>query len=310
MHLRYIRLDKIREAFSERYSPWRVKLPERLAPSGEIDDSEFKSRWIISYALGYDENGSPCLFVADDHRMTNPSLYVIRETGKILGLASYPTLFFFHPEIKGDHDKQEQEYYRRNKIISSFHRLCGVDWHYSCFPESENIEDGQVFFADDSPFSLRHPCSFIAFGLGFHSAVHYYEWLRATHDGLLDMAEGIYAAPADDPIFSPLRNRHVVSSENINSRGREIRWLYEANRDKFLQNNDLRDALLATRGALAFASRSDDFWGRMPGSAYEREEKGNCLGAALSLLREDLRNEREYYSIYSSPSSPFFIPKK
>ncbi|MDR0528066.1 MAG: hypothetical protein LBG69_00385 [Zoogloeaceae bacterium] len=30
------------------------------------------------------------------------------------------------------------------------------------------------------------------------------------------------------------------------------------------------------------------------GRQYEREEKGNCLGAALSLLREDLPNEREY----------------
>ncbi|MDR1920673.1 MAG: NADAR family protein [Candidatus Adiutrix sp.] len=338
MHLRYIRLDKIRETFSQRYSHWRITLPERLAPSGDIDDDEFFSGWSIHYALGHDEGCAPCLFVAADHRMTSPSFYLIRETGEILELDSYGPGIFYDPEIEGDHEKQEQDFLLRNQLITSLQRLCGVAGTilYDYYPVSENVKsrngpefinrgkffaaraeemgererDGETFFADDSPFSLRHPCAFSALGLRFHSAAQHVEWLGAAYAGLLDKAEAVYAAPADDPILAALWTRRKAAPADISARRLEIWRLYEASRYKFLQNDDLREALCATRGRLVYASAGDDCWGRTAGRAYEREEKGKCLGAALSLLRADLRNEREYYAAFSRPGRSFFSRKK
>jgi predicted NAD-dependent protein-ADP-ribosyltransferase YbiA (DUF1768 family) len=300
MHMRYIRLDKIREAFAERYAYWHITLPECLAPRGGIGDDydDCLCGWDIACALGHDEDGAPCLYVADNHRMTSPSFYLLRENGATHELDSYDIAFSYNPDIEGDHDHKEQEYYRRNRRIASIYRLCGVggDYNYYASMAGEREKDGEAFFDDDSPFSLWHPCSFRAFGLNFHSAGQHYEWLRATRAGLTDLAETFYAAAEDDPACATLRTRCEIAPADIYSRCWEIRQLYDANRYKFQQNEDLRVALCATSGRLVYASGGDDLWGRTAGTAYEREEKGNCLGAALSLLRRDLLNEREHYN--------------
>jgi ribA/ribD-fused uncharacterized protein len=153
--------------------------------------------------------------------------------------------------------------------------------------------DGETFFDDASPFSLWIPCSFRAYGLMFHSAGHHLEWLGATWTNRADLAEVAYAAKPDDPAYAALRGRRMAAPETISSRRWNIMRLYDANRHKFMRNEDLRAALCATRGRLVYASEGDGLWGRTPGTPYEREEKGNCLGEALSLLREDLLNERE-----------------
>ena len=38
MHLRYIRLEAIRQAFADRFSRWRFMLPDLPAPCGDLDD--------------------------------------------------------------------------------------------------------------------------------------------------------------------------------------------------------------------------------------------------------------------------------
>ena len=322
MHLRYIRLDEIRRTFNERYSYWGITLPERLGPSGEPDDDcDGMTGWGIGYALGEDDDGAPCLYVADDHRMTSPSFYAILETGETRQYESYGLGPSYNPEIPGDHERAEREYYVRNGQIGSLHRLRGLisdcdyyPWREDSWKELSDEQfikiakfqiararergeldtDGETFFDDDSLFSLWHPCSFRAYGLKFHSAGHHLQWLPATCSGRVDLAEAAYAAGADDQSYAALRTRYIAAPVDIHSRRWEISRLYDANRHKFLQNDGLRAMLCVTRGRLVYASAGDGLWGRTPGTAYEREEKGNCLGAALSLLRRDLINEREY----------------
>jgi predicted NAD-dependent protein-ADP-ribosyltransferase YbiA (DUF1768 family) len=322
MHLRYIRLDEIRRTFNKRYDYWGITLPEHPAPSGEPDDDcDGMTGWSIDYALGEDDDGAPCLYVADNHRMTSPSFYAILESGETRKFDSVGIGFGYDPKIPGDHDRREREYFRHNRQISSLENLRGVGWGDNYYPVREDagkdltdaqflkIEkfhesfarergeletDGETVFGDDSPFSLWFPCTFRAYGLKFHSAGHHLEWLRATWTGRVDLAEAAYAAAPDDSSFAALRARRMAAPADLHSRRWEIGRLYGANRHKFLQDDDLRAALCATRGRLVYASEGDDLWGRTPGTAYELEEKGNCLGAALSLLRGDLLNEREY----------------
>jgi hypothetical protein len=46
-------------------------------------------------------------------------------------------------------------------------------------------------------------------------------------------------------------------------------------------------------------------WGRTAHTPYAREEKGNRLGAALSLLRRDIRNQREYEAAKNSAGGAY-----
>ena len=336
MHMRYIRLDAIRKTFSDRYSFWKANLPERLLPCSPIYDGDeelfFTTGMSIDYALGQDENNAPCLFVVDGHRMTSPSFYFIRESGEIQELDIEGLGPVYNPEIPGDRERSVEEFVWHNRQIDALRSLCGFGSTCDYKPTRENAwesygpgfesqaemarigvaidrklgkmeADGETFFDDDSPFSPWYPCLFRAFGLDFHSAGHYFMWLRATYNlERVDLAEAAYAARADNPAFKALRMRQEAAPD----RRREIGLLYEANRHKFLQNSDLLLALCATRGELVYTSRGDDPWGRTANAACER--KGSCLGAALSVLREDFHYVKEYRRQYPKKLIPFALP--
>jgi predicted NAD-dependent protein-ADP-ribosyltransferase YbiA (DUF1768 family) len=317
-YLRYIRLEKIREVFAARYAFWRFTLPELILPSGSpLDDDHDFSGWSIAYALGHDEDGAPCLYVSDDHRMTSPGFYRIREDGDVRKYASY-ALFGYDPNVEGDHERKKIACYRENQRIGATHRLLGFGLgaaDYDYYPEragfwkelddekirgivrsqeaeaerlGESESNGEVFFADDSPFALTAPAPFRAFELDFHSAAHYFSWLRAVHAGDAAAAAERYAAKPNDACLTALTRRQTEPPANIYERRFETWWLYTVCRHKFQQNEPLKEALLATRGRLVYVSARDPSWGRAPNAPVEREELGNCFGAALSLLRGDL----------------------
>ena len=149
------------------------------------------------------------------------------------------------------------------------------------------------FWKSDSPFSQWYPAVFVIDGVRFNSAEQYMMYRKAMLFGDEEMAQRILSAPSPQTQKALGKNvRHFVESvweEN----SREI--VYTGNYAKFMQNADLKKALLATAGTtLVEASPYDRIWGvglaaDDPRIRDRKKWRGkNRLGEILTKLREDL----------------------
>jgi hypothetical protein len=167
-HTDYINLDKIRKVFKEYFEGFSIEFPDDVKIWDEWEHQN--SGWSITYSLGYDDINIPCIYMAANHRMTNPRHFLINENGEYKSLAQYHESFSFNPDMIGDKDVKRQEYYRINRKISSLHKLEGISSNFelntSC--SNQNLADYKDFFffwETDSPFSQWYKCSFKALGI-------------------------------------------------------------------------------------------------------------------------------------------------
>jgi len=149
------------------------------------------------------------------------------------------------------------------------------------------------FWKSDSPFSQWYPAVFVIDEVRFNSAEQYMMYRKAMLFGDEEMAQRILSAPSPQTQKALGKNvRHFVESvweENC----REI--VYTGNYAKFMQNAELKKALLATAGTtLVEASPYDRIWGvglaaDDPRIRDRKKWRGkNLLGEILTKLREDL----------------------
>lgn len=108
-------MEIIKNAFRE-YFGGSVDIPAKLTEQGIIDD--LNSGWYVRYILSKDETGNLGLDFLAHHRMTNTRHHRIDSNGEITFLEMYQEAYSFDPEIPGDKEKKEREYFNHNRKVS------------------------------------------------------------------------------------------------------------------------------------------------------------------------------------------------
>jgi ribA/ribD-fused uncharacterized protein len=295
----YIQLDMIRVAFARYFEGFGIELPLQVQTWEDISHA---SGWSITYALGRTADGLPCLYVAAVHRMTNPRHFLIREDGQIDSLDFYQEGFAYDPEVPGDHEVQQQRYFRHNQTVSALHRLNGLGGNFEFnvraqvdAQEAHEAGEGFHFFWETaSPFSQWHRCSFEAFGLQFNTAEQYMMHQKALLFG--DHAIAAQILTTTNPRAQKGLGRQIANFDERIWKDNCRRIVYAANAHKFLQNEALLQALLATEEQLLVEASPDDaIWGIGLAADDPRAHNmatwlgTNWLGGMLTLLRDDIR---------------------
>ncbi len=296
-HTDYIKFEKINSVFKEYFDGFSLKFPENFKTWDDLEHCN--SGWSITYSLGYDDKNIPCVYVAANHRMTNPRHFLINENGEYKSLAQYHEAFSYNPDIEGDEELKRQEYFKLNRKISSSHRLEGIstNFDFNNLCSNQNLSEFKEFFffwETDSPFSQWHKCTFRAFGVEFNTAEQFMMFQKAIlfNDYVI----------ADKIVETTNQRKQKELGRQVANFNEEIwtencrRIVYEANKYKFLQNDNLLKHLLETENKLLVEASPDDFlWG----IGLKKEDKlaqnintwkgKNWLGYVLTLLKDDIK---------------------
>ena len=147
------------------------------------------------------------------------------------------------------------------------------------------INDYVYFFGRFSVFSNFYPSNFMVSGNTFSCNEQYYQFRKATHTGKNILAAQILQA--QDPV--EMKRLGDTIDKELWPREIALRSMTEGLRNKFSQNEALKNALLATgHRHLVECSKSDLFWGI--GSALKAS--GNITGGGLNLLGQCLDEVR------------------
>nr|WP_145403588.1 NADAR family protein [Paenibacillus xylanexedens] len=155
------------------------------------------------------------------------------------------------------------------------------------------MEKFTFFWHTASPFSQWHPADFIVNGLQYTSAEQYMMHQKALLFGDLKIAEQIMST--NSASVQKKLGRQVKGFDQTVWEAECQRIVYEGNQAKFTQNEELLEALLATRGTtLVEASPDDRIWGvglaeDNPRIRNRSTWRGtNWLGEILTRLREEI----------------------
>ncbi|MCK6078548.1 NADAR family protein [Paenibacillus silvae] len=155
------------------------------------------------------------------------------------------------------------------------------------------MEKFTFFWHTASPVSQWHPADFIVNGLQYTSAEQYMMHQKALLFGDLKIAEQIMST--NSASVQKKLGRQVKGFDQTVWEAECQRIVYEGNQAKFTQNEELLEALLATRGTtLVEASPDDRIWGvglaeDNPRIRNRSTWRGtNWLGEILTRLREEI----------------------
>ncbi|WP_019911164.1 NADAR family protein [Paenibacillus sp. HW567] len=155
------------------------------------------------------------------------------------------------------------------------------------------MEQFTYFYRSASPFSQWYPCSFTVEGNLFDCAEQYMMYGKARLFKDEEIAKQILRARTPREQKELGRNVSGFDKAVWDKHCKEI--VYQGNKEKFLQNEELLKILLGTKGTtLVEASPTDRIWGvglaeddcRIRSRATWRGT--NWLGEILTNLREDL----------------------
>lgn len=235
MFTNYIDIEKIRNVFEKDLVKLNIKLPTIIQPWGKITNDQ---GWEVIYSLGNDIEGKPCFSYATHHRMTGSCYSYIYSDGTT---DSYDF---------GEYD-------------SEMIRLCGAgdNWEFNdcCDIMPNENKPLLLFWENSSPFSQWHKCSFRAYGIQFCAAEQYMMYMKAILHKDNKIAQKIIATK--DVRKQKELGRQVKNFNNRLWFANCRRIVYEANKYKFLQNEDLKQELLNTGNSyLVETSPNDKIW--------------------------------------------------
>ncbi|XP_064606261.1 riboflavin biosynthesis protein VVA0006-like [Liolophura sinensis] len=158
---------------------------------------------------------------------------------------------------------------------------------------ADSEEKFTPFYSKASPFSQHHFCEFEIDGMRFNCAEQYMMYQKAVLFQDNEMARKIMASK--DPVEQKRFGRNVKNFD-------QAKWnevcediVRKANKEKFTQNQELKQALLATRGTtLVEASPRDRKWGvglgvNNEGVHSRKKWRGkNLLGQILTSVRDEI----------------------
>ncbi len=111
-------MEKIREAFAAYFEEFEIELPKKIAKKGTLS----AHGWTITYVLGTDEQGQPCLDFLAENRMTNMRHVRISQSGEIKELATIRETYAYNPQIEGDQARAEREFQAHNNHVAEILR--------------------------------------------------------------------------------------------------------------------------------------------------------------------------------------------
>lgn len=157
-------------------------------------------------------------------------------------------------------------------------------------------ESFTFFYGKDEPFSQHYLSDFTVGGVKYCCAEQYMMHQKALLFDDAEIAERIMNA--EYPREHKALGRKVRGFDEIKWKERREHIVQEANKAKFTQNPELRDALIATKGTtLVEASPRDTIWGiglsaKNPKAQKRETWRGqNLLGQILTDLRDEIDNE-------------------
>lgn len=158
------------------------------------------------------------------------------------------------------------------------------------------MEKFTFFWRTASPFSQWHPADFTVNGIQYTSAEQYMMHQKALLFGDQKIADKIMNT--NSASVQKRLGRTVADFDQTKWEAECKQIVYEGNRAKFTQNEDLMVALLATRGTtLVEASPDDRIWGvglaeEDPRIRSRKTWRGtNWLGEILTRLREEIGSD-------------------
>ncbi len=259
-------LERIRRAFADLFEN-KAQLPDNIKPYGEVLSED---DWYIMYCLSTDSFGErPLLSLAADKP----------------GECSFYKCIHYDGVVEdSDFGDNEDEMIR----ISGIGQNC--EYHICAYYEPDGYH---FFWENSSPFSQWHKCSFSALGLTFNSAEQYMMFQKALLFDDKETAEKILNTR--DVRKQKELGRQVKGFDDEIWKTNCLRIVYEANKYKFTQNEDLLLKLLSTQGQLLVeASPYDTIWGiGLSADDPRAQDKAqwlgtNWLGYVLTQLRDDI----------------------
>ena len=104
----------IKKAFKD-YFKGQLELPEPIPARGKIDS--LNTGWMVRYILCFTASGEPFLDFTADHRMTNPRHQRIDRLGNISFLEMVQEGYAYDPDIPGDKEIKEADYFAYNRNV-------------------------------------------------------------------------------------------------------------------------------------------------------------------------------------------------
>ncbi|KWX69715.1 NADAR family protein [Paenibacillus jilunlii] len=158
------------------------------------------------------------------------------------------------------------------------------------------MEKFTYFYRSGSPFSQWYPCYFIVDEHTFNCAEQYMMYAKALL--FRDEETAMQILRARTPRTQKELGRKVSGFNDTEWKNHCRDIVYQGNREKFLQNEELLQLLLDTKGTtLVEASPTDRIWGvglteDDPRIRSRSSWRGsNWLGEVLTKLRDDLLQE-------------------
>lgn len=112
----------IRTKFARLFEDEGFELPDPIPLKGNFSGNG----WYVCYVLWRDNEGRDCLDYTADHRMTNPTHSRILIDGSQEHLEGIRTMYSFDPEIPGDKERAEKEYFEHNARVGKEMRRKGL----------------------------------------------------------------------------------------------------------------------------------------------------------------------------------------
>ena len=124
---------------------------------------------------------------------------------------------------------------------------------------SRSNEDTIAFFGELNPFSNFHGCNFTCDGQNFHSFEQYIQWKKAELFGDEIAMENILNS--EDALESKTIARAIKDYNRKHWNDKVEALCYEGIKQKFDQNIQLKEILIATENKTLVVASYDDVWG-------------------------------------------------
>ena len=124
---------------------------------------------------------------------------------------------------------------------------------------SRSNEDTIAFFGELNPFSNFHGCNFTCDGQNFHSSEQYIQWKKAELFGDRIAMDNILNS--EDALESKTIARDIKDYNRQHWNDKVESLCYERIKQKFEQNIQLKEILLATDNKTLVEASYDDVWG-------------------------------------------------
>ena len=220
-----LRARPIKVKFSNKNDAVNVLKNKKKLPKGVFVDKEY------------------CKATEKERRLLRPIIKAARRMESYKGLC----------RMDGAHIVLDGKKYHRKNLHTLPDGLSVLD------VTTKSNEDTIAFFGELNPFSNFHGCNFMCDGQNFHSSEQYIQWKKAELFG--DTISMDHILNSEDALESKTIARDIKDYNRQHWNDRAESLCYEGIKQKFEQNTQLKEILLATDNKILVEASYDDVWG-------------------------------------------------